>query len=248
MKPLLFALLSFIVFLSCSNGASHKNTDSNAVANTSEKSGCLLGYALRYDQLLTVNEAADITGRPSSEAEMKYNKVMHNTQYHEVVYSWKTERTIRVYGVDVPDNDRISISGIGEKSMKDFKRDYSRRTEEEIAELDEQINKQLDKQFDNKSDNKKIEATKKRMNDIGVSKETGKNTAKKIGGTLSSSLSAYEEVQALGDAAAWNTKDKTLYVLHNGIQFRVSINMGEDDAVNRKAAIETAKIILNKCN
>lgn len=247
MKPLLFTL-SFMLCLSCSNNASQQHNPPNTEVVNSSKSNCLLGYATRYDQLLSKEEAARIMDRPTSEAEVKYSKVLRNTQYHEVVYSWKTERTIRVYGVDVPDNDRISISGIGEKSMKDFKRDYSRRTEEEIAALDEQVNKQLDKQFDEKSDNEKIEASKKKMNDLGVSSETGKNTAKNIGGMLSSSLSAYEEVQGLGDAVAWNTKDKNLYVLHKGVQFRVSINMGDDDAVNRNAAIEAAKIILNKCN
>lgn len=247
MKFLLIAL-SFVVFLSCNNSTSQKNADVNTVAQNSEVSNCLLDYATHYDQLLTVNEAASIIGRASSEADIKYNKVMRNTQYHEVVYSWQTDRTIRVQGVVIPDEDRISISGIGKKSREDFKRDYSRRTEEEIAALNEQINQHLEKEFDNKSSSEKIEASKKRMNEMGVSNETGKNTAKNIGGTLSSSLGAYEEVQDLGDAAAWNTKDKNLYVLYKGVQFCVGIHMGDDDATNKKAAIKTAKIIINKCN
>lgn len=240
--------LPFVVFLSCNNSTPQKNTDVNTISHNSEKSNCLLDYATRYDQLLTVNEAASIIGRVSSEADIKYNKVMRNTQYHEVVYSWQTDRTILVQGVVIPDHDRVSISGIGKKSREDFKRDYSRRTEEEIAALNEQINQQLDKEFDKKSSSEKIEASKKRMNEMGISNETGKTTAKNIGGTLSSSLIAYEEVHDLGDAAAWNTKDKNLYVLNKDVQFCVGINMGDDDATNKKAAINAAKIIINKCN
>ena len=179
---------------------------------------------------------------------MKYNKTGKNTKYHEVVYTWKTDRIVNIQGFDVPDHDRISVTGIGEKSLKDFKRDYSRRTDEEIAALNQQVDQQLDKQFDEQSKDEKIEAAKKKMNDLGVSNDAAKKTAKTIGSALSSSLNAYEEVTGLGDAASWNIKDKNLYVLSNQVMFCVHINKGEDAELNKAAAMTAARLILDKCN
>ncbi len=245
MKPLLF-IVPFTLFLSCSNDATQQKTYFPA-SQSSQNSDCLLQYATQYDRLFTLEDAAGIIGRVASEAEVKNKNTGKNTRYHEVVYVWKTDRVIHMHGMDVPDNDRISLTGIGKNNIKDFKRDYSRRTEEEIVALNEQINQQLDKQFDEKSDNEKIEASKKKMNELGTSNEAGKTTAKKIGSKLTSSLDAYEEITGLGDAASWNTKDKKLYVLSNGVEFCVRINLGEEDLFNRNTAVEAAKLILNKC-
>ncbi len=243
-------LLSVFLLQSCSN-SSQKNSlpeTSNEAIIPSKENSCLLNHATQYDKLLTLEEAANAIGQSPAGAKVKYNKALKNTAYHEVVYSWETSRTVEKYGVEIPEDDVISASHIQKKTLKDFKRDYTKRTEEEIAALNEQMSRQLDKQFDEKSDNEKIEKAKQKMKDVGVSHQTGKKTAKKIGSTLSSSLSAYEEVPGLGDAASWNTKDKNLYVLSGGVQFCVRTNLGSDDAKNKQTAISLAKLILQKCN
>ena len=232
------------ILFSCGN-ASKPDHAANVINPAA--SSCLLEYAGNYDKILTLAEAAILANRPVNEAKVNYNKTAKNTRYHEIVYSWKSDRTVRVHGMDAPDNDLVSVRGICEKNLKDFKRDYKKRTAEEIQQVNRQMSEQLDQAFDKQSDDEKIEASKRRLNDLGTTNESAKKTAKGLGNTLSSSLDAYTEVNGLGVAASWNTKDKSLFVLNNGVEFCVRVNLGEDDVKNKTAAIQAAKNILEKC-
>jgi len=248
----LFSSLLILALYSCTGSAQDPQTANKSGKTTapapSADPTCLLNYAGKYDQVLTLNEAAKLLGKETSNAEVKSSKVLKDTRFHEIKYLWKTDRIVEVSGLKIPDKDRIGVTGIYKNTMENFKRNYSQRTEQEVAELQQKLNTQLDKSFDSKSDNKKIEESKERMNEAGVSNKQGKAIAKNLGGGLTASLTAYSEVTGLGDAASWNSKDKNLYVLSNGVEFRVGINLGEDDVLNKAKAIEAAKLILQKCN
>ncbi len=179
MKLYLF-LLAVLILQSCSEPSQkHPFSEVNDKTIALKENSYRLNYAAIYNKRLTINETANIVDRLATDASMKYNRITDKTASYEVAYGWKTDSKMEMHSVEMPEHI-ICVTGIQGESLKGFKRDYAHRTEKEIAAL----NKQVSKQLDGKSGREKTEAAKKEMNDLGVSVENGKNTAKNIGRAL----------------------------------------------------------------
>src|SRR5690606_25119770 len=58
--------------------------DAAAPTQAAGANACLLEYQSRYDALLTLDRAASAAQLPPDKAEVSYQKVLKNPQYHEV--------------------------------------------------------------------------------------------------------------------------------------------------------------------
>lgn len=220
--------------------------------NKSGDNACLIAYTNKYDKLFTLDDAAKITGLTKANAEAEYGKIMKNTAYHNITYSWRSKRikmiNVANMEVEVPVKNLIELSGIEAKTLDAFKRDFTLKTDAEIAELNKNMNKAMDDAFEGKSESEATNKAMAKVKEMGQSKANVKAiTGNMQDNAFSKVLKAYQPVENLADAASWNTFEQRLYVLKNGVKFQVTADLSDDTNFNKGKAIEAAKLILAKC-
>ena len=244
-------LISFCQ-LSCGGGTSDKTEKASLAeipADPKAEGGntCLLGYADKLDQLLTLKMAADFAMLPAESAKVKYFNAMKNTDNHDVKYLWKSDRkrSMKDVGVDmvVPVSNLVQLNGIKKRSFESFKLTHRAPTDAELKQAD----KAMEDAFDKKSGNKKVNEQVEKLEEMKVDKGTQKSVAKSMGGAFAKVAQSYREVRGLGEAASWNAVERRLYVLDNGVEISVSVDLSDDDAVNEQKAIVLMKQLLSKC-
>lgn len=246
------SLASFCQF-SCggsSSDESQKASLSKMSSDPQAKGGntCLLSYADKLDQLLTLKMAADFAGLPAESAKVKYFKAMKNTANHDVKYLWKSERkrNMKDVGIDmeVPADNMLQLNGIKERSLESFKMTHRAPTEDELK----QQGKVIQDAFDKKSNNKKINEQVEKLDEMKIDKGTQKSVAKGMSSVFSKVTQAYKDVPGIGEAASWNSVERRLYVLDNGVEISVSVDLSDTDEENRGKAVTLIKQILSKCD
>jgi len=227
-----------------SDSKESKNMDPDAKGGNT----CLLGYRDRLDQLLTLDAAASFSQLPANAAKVSYSKVMKNTANHSIKYSWigDRKRSMKDMGIDMvlPVKDQIELLGIKEKTLAEFKASHRAPTAEELKKRDKAVNDA----FDGKSGNKEINEKLEKLDKMNVDKSTQKGVAQNMGNMFAKVAMAYEDVAGLGDAASWNSFERKLYVLDNGVEIALTVDLSADEAVNKEKAISILKQLLSKCN
>ena len=227
-----------------SDSKESKNTDPDAKGGNT----CLLGYSDKLDQLLSLDAAANFTGLPANAAKVTYSNVMKNTANHSIKYSWigDRKRSMKDLGMDMvlPVKDHIELSGIKENSVTQFKQSHRAPTAKELSQRDKAVNDA----FDGKSGNKEIDEKVEKLDKMNVDKSTQKGVAQNMGNMFAKVAMAYENVSGLGDAASWNSFERKLYVLDNGVEIALTVDLSADEAVNKEKAIAILKQLLSKCN
>lgn len=221
-----------------------ENVDPNAKGGNT----CLLAYSDKLDELLTLEMASELSGLPADAAEKDYSRVMKNPEYHSCGYGWKGKRVKKIeiskrHTIDAPIKDMVKIEGLKPVSLEYFKKSRTAPTDKDLADMDKTIDNALDKE----TGNKKLEDAKDKLDELGVSKETQKNVAGQMGGMFKEIAKAYSDVSGLGDAAAWNSIEKRLYVLDDGVELSVSVDLSDDAEADKGKAIELARKLLAKC-
>lgn len=261
MKPsaiVIFACLIASVQFSCGGKESSEKGETETasldnIAKTSDpdaKGGntCLLDYSEKLDQLFPVQLAADFTKLPAAEAKADYSKVMKNPSYHSIKYAWKSDRkrSLKELGIDmeVAVDNKLELHGIRAMSLNGFKMSYRVPTEKELKESE----RALDAAFEGKSGNKDINEKLKKLDEMKVDKKTQKSAAADIGDALAKVTKAYRDVSGIGEAASWNSVEKRLYVLDNGVEISLSVDLSDEDVVNREKAIALMRQVLAKCD
>lgn len=247
-------LLAFVV--ACNNPkVKESEKELGGIIPENNKGGdnaCLMAYADKYDELFTLDDAVKITGFAKADAETEYSKIMKSTTYHDISYKWKSTRVkmIKVSSmeVEVPVKNLIELSGIEAKTLETFNRDFSLKTDAEIAEMNKNMNKAMDDAFEGKSESEAANKAMAKVKEMGQSKENVKAiTGNMQENAFSKVLKAYQSVDNLADAASWNTFEQRLYVLKNGVKFQINADLSDDTNFNKGKAIEAAKLILAKC-
>lgn len=258
MKITSYLILSFFAlnfFFACdSKQVKHANKELNDISSESSgtSNACLLDYATKYQELLSLKQAAQIADKPQASAETEYSKMINDPAFHSLTYEWKgvRKKQIEFSGIKtvVPVADYIKISGMKAITEEKFDLNYSKKTEAEIADISQKLDKAFDDALNKKSQSEKANEAGKKIEEAGISK----SEAKKAMGTIKESaivktLRAYEPFNGLGNKASWNTFESRLYVLKSGVMFYIECDLSEDKNFNKTKAIEAAKLVLAKC-
>lgn len=221
-----------------------KNADPNAQGGDS----CLLGYADKLDKLLPLNAAATFTQLSANTAKVAYSKVMKNREYHSIKYSWvgDRKRNMKDMGInmELPVKNQIELHGVKKNTLAKFKMSHRAPTVEELKQRDKAVNDAFDGKSGNKGINEKVE----KLDRMKVDKSAQKGVAQNLGDMFEKVAMAYEDVQGLADAASWNSFERRLYVLDNGVEISLTVDLSADEAVNREKAIYILKQLLLKCD
>lgn len=195
-----------------------------------QANACLLGFQTKYDEALSLAEASAASGLAAADAKVKYQKVLKDPAHHEATYAWPSERTrkMTVMGreMSVPQSNLVAIGSIVPMTKEYFLKSYRPIREEEKQELGRQIEASADER---------------------LATDQQKKTAKGLGGVLSEVTKAYREVGGIGEAASFNTFERSLYVLDRGVRFRVTADLSDDADADEKKAIELARRFMAKC-
>jgi hypothetical protein len=143
----------------------------------------------------------------------------------------------------VPVKNQIELHGLKEGTLKSFKMAHRAPTAEELRQRDRAVNDAFDGKLGNKEINEKLE----KLDKMKVDKATQKGVAQNLGNTFAKVAMAYEDVSGLGDAASWNSFERRLYVLDKGVEMSVSVDLSDDNEINKKRAIAILKKLLALC-
>jgi hypothetical protein len=250
-------ILGALFVISCGGNArdkpkggtvSESKESENADPDVEGGNTCLLGYADKLDQLLTLEAAASFTELPASAAKVSYSKVMKNRAYHSIKYSWvgDRKRNMKDMGMDMvlPVKNQIELHGIKGNTIAAFKTSHRVPTAEELRKRDKAVSDALDGKSGSNEVNDKVE----KLDKMNVDKSTQKGVAQNMGNVFAKVAMAYEDVKGLGDAASWNSFERRLYVIDNGVEIAVSVDLSNDESVNKEKAIAILKNILKTCN
>lgn len=248
------ALLFGMIYLpGCSSSGSESSLKDELEKVTQAKGGkaggntCLLKYAEKLDELLTAEIAGETMNSDAADAEFDYSQLLSNPVHHSVRYAWKGSRTrmlkIGANEVEVPVKDQVTLHGIASVTPDEFRRSRRNVTDEELAEMNRRIEEALSGKTENEAVKKQLEKLEK----LGVDKSTVAGAGSAIGGMAGKVAQSYSEVPGLGDAAAWNSHEQRLYVLDDGVEFSVSVDLG-DINVNKEKSVTLAKKILDICD
>lgn len=190
-------------------------------------------YEGRLDELLTLEMASECSGLAASEAEVEYNKLMTNPEYHSLAYTWKSDRKreLNVSGMkmEVPMPNLVQISWVKESDLKKFTFSYHNPTKEELANAQ-----------------KAMKAKEEEM------VRDGKISSEQAGmadGMANEMIANYTVINVpnLGDKAVWiqTKQDNHLKVLYNGIEFQLTIELSDIESENKAKAIGLARKVIN---
>ena len=250
-------ILGALFVISCGGNArdkpkggtvSESKESENADPDEKGDNTCLLGYADKLDQLLTLEAAAGFAELPGSAAKVSYSKVMKNSAYHSIKYSWvgDRKRNMKHMGIDMvlPVKNQIEVHGIKGNTIAAFKTSHRVPTAEELKKRDKAVSDALDGKSGSNEVNDKVE----KLDKMNVDKSTQKGVAQNMGNVFAKVAMAYEDVAGLGDAASWNSFERRLYVIDNGVEIAVSVDLSYDESVNKEKAIAILKNLLKVCD
>ncbi len=233
MRTTVFYLIILLGMNSC--GEKSKSSSLEEAVEFAESKGLFeaaKSYEGKLDKLLTLEMAAKTMGFPAEEADVDYNTTMSNPSFHALNYTWDRGRTrpmtVANMTVQVPDLDRLELSGIQEISQKDFEFQYRVLTPEEI-----QASGQLMK-----------DALQERVSKGEITQEQA-DLAGGLGDGLAGNQ-AREIISGLGQAATWVPEEGSLFVYQDGLMFRLTINQGEEAQLLREKLIKLAGEIIHK--
>lgn len=246
---LFVAVMSLATLVCCGQGRNNnepaidneidlKNIDPKAKGDNT----CLLDYAERYGELLTKDMVAEATGSDADQMTTNENKIHKNTKYHYTKYSWKTGKTKEKYGVDLPEEHSVGISGIEAISLNQFQMSYKAVSKEAVEALTQKANEALE----GKSDNAAVNERLKKLDEMGISKEEQKKMMEGFANTAQKMTEGFTKVENLGQAATWNSKTNTLYVFEKGAMFELVVELSDSER-NLEVAAAIARRILDKC-
>ena len=236
-----FLITSSLLLLSCDSKSSPSDTSNpgKAVSSAAIKPSQIdaADFKGKLDELLTVEMAAKVSGFDKSKATKDYeNKTAgflggKNAPPRECNYLWTNGRTrsVTIGGktVNPPYLDKVGINSVANTTLERFKRNYRRLSDEEKEaagkKLEEQANEKQPKQTDTEIGRK--------VTDIG----TG----------LINNLQP-EEINGVGQAAAWYPNFNELKVFYHGLSFALVIDITEDKSLNREKCIELERMIIDE--
>lgn len=253
-------IIGFLMIISCSdknNSTSNpgeidlesaiENAESRRKADPNASGGnkCLLDFQSKYDQLLSEQDILTATGFSKDLMEIKYQKVLKNPEYHEMVYNFKNKRVSYIPQIKMKAEikDAISVRSIKPMSLTQFENSYKAVTEEEMQAARDAVNDVAE----GNSGDADAEAAMQKAKEQNVTDEQVKETSNVLLDTFKEVSEGYRVVEGLGDAARWNVKTNELSVLQNGVQFQIMSDVSNDLEKNKSVAIDLAKKILDKC-
>lgn len=233
MKTRIFYLMILLGMVSC--GEKNNSGSLNEAVELAESKGLFeaaKAYEGKLNELLTLEMASNTMGFPAEEADVDYNTTLSNPSFHALNYTWDRGRTrpmtVANMTVQVPDLDRLELSGIQEISQKDFEFQYRVLTQEEV-----QQSNQLMK-----------DALQERVSKGEITQEQA-DLAGGLGEGLAGNQTR-EIVSDVGQAATWMPEEGSLYVYQDGLMFRLTINQAADSQELRQKLIKLAAEIINK--
>ena len=233
MKIRLFYVMILLGMVSCGEKS---NSSSLAEAVELAESNGLFEAAKAYEgklnELLTLEMAANTMGFPAEDADVDYNTTMSNPSFHAINYTWDRGRTrpmtVANMTIQVPDLDRLELSGIQEISKNEFEFQYRVLTPEEIQESNQLMK----------------DALQDRVTKGEITQEQADLAGGLGDGLVGNQIR--EIVSNVGQAATWMPEDGSLYVYQGGLMFRLTINQGEDAQILKEKLIKLASEIINK--
>lgn len=211
--------------------------------NASGGNTCLLAFQNKYDELLQEGDVLKATGFSKEKMETEYSKVLKNPEYHNYSFSFKNGRKRKSgIGKGLSMDDFVKVSGIKAMSLSDFENNFRAVSDEEMQAAKDIVNDAAEGNSEEADVNEAVKKAK------GISSET----VKKVGGGVLDAIKnvskGYRTVEDLGESARWNIVTNELVVLQNGVIFTINSEVNDDTEINKKVAVELAKIILDKCN
>lgn len=224
------ALLSFFI-LSCSGSSDKENGNElgaveKAVKDASGGNISAEKWENKLDLLLTKEMAAQVLGFDAFEADEDYDKFI--SSMHSMTYSWDNGR-IGEFNIGgsikkVATSDRITLRGVEDTSLENFKGRHRAPTKEELSHLDDALDKKAE--------------------DGEISEEQAEG-AKDLGAGMSDYLN-FTEVDHVGDYTVWNSNTSELSTYYKRMEFCIYINASNDNEYNKEKAIEAARLIIKE--
>ena len=253
-------IIGFLMIISCSdknNSTSNpgeidlesaiENAESRRKADPNASGGnkCLLDFQSKYDQLLSEQDILTATRFSKDLMEIKYQKVLKNPEYHEMVYNFKNKRVSYIPQIKMKAEikDAISVRSIKPMSLTQFENSYKAISEEEMQVARDMV----DDVTEGNSGEADAEAAMQKAKEQNISNEQIKETSNVMMDAFKKVSEGYRVVDGLGDAARWNIVTNELTVLQNGVQFQIMSDVSNDLEKNKSVAIDLAKKILDKC-
>jgi hypothetical protein len=215
-----------------------KNVDTRAKGGNK----CLLAYAEKYDELLSPASIAEAVDASTEMMKTAYQKVAKQVNYHDITYSWKGTLTKTFGGMTFPMDDYVKLTGIEAISLYSFQSSYRAVSAEENRKLQDDMSKALDGKTENSTINRAVE----KLDEMGISKEEQQKMVKVLTESAQKVTKGFSKVDKLGDAAVWNSKTHSLYVLKNGVKFELVVELSDSER-NQETAIKLAEMILEQC-
>lgn len=227
--PLLILAVALVSLAGCGNNESNPvNDDTHATLTPAAPSTLttvtdepsFADWAERLDELLPIELAARLAGRPAENA-----RPSHYRPGLTLRYEWPGTRTQTYAGMEVPVHDRISLgvprSGI---SRSFFRSRFQPLDAEQQARLQAEIERQA----------------QQRGLDAASSRTAGELAA----GV--SDRAPIEDITGLGDDAVWEVRKngQTLHVLFRGSVMTIEVNLDDDPSVNKAVAVSLASELL----
>ncbi|VXB34197.1 conserved hypothetical protein [Flavobacterium sp. 9AF] len=236
MKTTIIALTSIFLFaFSCKNEGSstvmeqeNNKAVEQAIGKTSDE------YNGKLDELLTLEIASEVTGYVPNEAKKKYSKILKDPATHSVSYNWDKGRMKKVNNpitnkeMNIPIDDFVEITWVRNTSLDKFKFDYHTPTAEEIKIANQAMDKKMTE-----------------MQGEGKATNEQANSAKEMANSMMDGIS-FTDISNVGDNAKWDNKYKHLKVFYKGLEFEITAEVSDNEAINKQKAIAVAKQIIQQ--
>lgn len=243
----LVLVFSVCTFISCGSVSNDSGNESEPVVKSSFSGDCLAGYAEKLDELLTSDIVQEVVEEPQAEVEKEYNKIMKNPNYHSVSYTWKSDRmknmNVAGFTMDIPENNQVELQGIRKMKREHFDMSRKKITDEQMKTM----NSEIDKAMEGKSGNEKVNERLKKLDEMGIDKETQKQMTGAMTGVFAQIAKAYSPVDGIGEAASWNSVEKCLYVFNDGVEMALTVNIAADESVNKDKAVVLMRKLMERC-
>lgn len=235
MKKITIITIAFcLLLISCKskNSSAAETTLNKTIAEAAGETST--NWNGKLTELFTVEMAAAVTGYAQAEAKQDYNQVLKNAATHSLAYRWEKGRSkgirnpINNKTMEIPTDDFIQLAWVRTTTLQQFKQNYHTPTAEEKANAEQAMKGKL-----------------KQMEKEGTISSEQSASTETIATGLGDGLS-FTEIPGVGDYAVWNNKQKQLKVLYKGLEFEITAEVSNDEAVNKQKSIEAAKLIIQQ--
>lgn len=235
MKKITIITIAFcLLLISCKskNSTAAETTLNKTIAEAAGETST--NWNGKLTELFTVEMAAAVTGYAQAEAKQDYNQVLKNAATHTLAYRWEKGRSksirnpINSKTMEIPTDDFIQLAWVRTTSLQQFKQNYHTPTAEEKANAEQAMKGKL-----------------KQMEKEGTISSEQSASAETIATGLGDGLS-FTEIHGVGDYAVWNNKQKQLKVFYKELEFEITAEVSNDEAVNKQKSIEAAKLIIQQ--